>query len=45
MCICVIYPIVESGSALREIVTGLGKDIGALVGMKKAKGGARASDA
>lgn len=40
MCICVIYPVVESTGALGQIGRGLGADIGALVGRRKAKVGA-----
>lgn len=42
MCICVIYPVVESTGALRQISRGLGADIGALFGKRKAKVGAGA---
>jgi hypothetical protein len=37
MCICVIYPVVESAGALRAISKGLFSDIGTLVGRKKPK--------
>lgn len=37
MIICVIYPIVESRGALRQIVMGVSRDLGRLVGMKKKK--------
>lgn len=37
MCICVIYPVVESTGALREICRGIGADLGVLVGRKKRK--------
>jgi hypothetical protein len=35
MCICVVYPIVESASALRDVSKGLFSDLGVLVGKKK----------
>jgi len=37
MCICVIYPVVESTGALREVSRGLFRDIGVLIGNKKPK--------
>lgn len=37
MTICVIYPIVESSGALKDMAKGLGADIGALLGRKKDK--------
>ena len=37
MIICVIYPVVESGGALRDILRGVSRDLGSLVGMKKGK--------
>lgn len=37
MCICVIYPIVESAGALRDVSRGLLADVKALVGKKKGK--------
>ncbi|KAH9837431.1 solute symporter family transporter [Teratosphaeria destructans] len=39
MIICVIYPVVESTGALREISAGLWKDVLSLCGVKKAKAG------
>jgi urea-proton symporter len=39
MCICVVYPIVESRGALWVILTGALGDIGAIVGKKKPKQG------
>jgi hypothetical protein len=39
MCICVIYPVVESGGALKSVTRGLWHDLGALVGKKKPKQG------
>lgn len=35
MCICVIYPVVESTGSLRQISRGLGADIAALFGKRK----------
>jgi hypothetical protein len=37
MCICVIYPVVESAGALREVSKGLWRDTGTLLGKKKSK--------
>lgn len=45
MCICVIYPVVESRGALRDVSKGLAADFGALLGMSKKRGSARTSGA
>lgn len=37
MCICVVYPVVESTGSLWLIAQGLGRDVGALVGRRKDK--------
>lgn len=37
MIICVIYPVVESSGALLDISKGIGRDLGALFGRKKAR--------
>lgn len=43
MTICVIYPVVESTGALRDVALGLGRDLRALVGGRKPRVG-RSSD-
>lgn len=45
MTICVIYPVVESTGALREISKGLWKDVSALLGGKKPKAAVDANEA
>ena len=43
MIICVIYPIVESRRTLRDMVSGIGRDLGSLLGMKEKEMKNRAS--
>ena len=45
MCICVVYPVVESTGALRDVSIGLWSDVKALGGGKKAKAGTDANEA
>ena len=45
MCICVIYPVVESTGALRDVSQGLWRDMKALAGRRKDRVGARANEA
>ncbi|KAK4989819.1 urea permease [Elasticomyces elasticus] len=45
MCICVIYPVVESTGALRDVSKGIAADLGALIGKKKSNGGQRSGTA
>ena len=45
MCICVIYPVVESTGALRDVSQGLWRDIKALGGKRKEKVGGSANEA